>query len=283
MLLHNIMRKAQRLALPVWLSWVATLPVFVALCVVGEDGSSWAALGIVAGVVWLAFSPLMLRDARRAATESQRDLDLGKVEIFEWQVPADFGDAPRHALEVLRASGRIIGGGTRPTRRLARVIVSEVAASRSDVGAPVFPRQITLNAAGDSVERIRSLSGGELDELKSFCGKLGRFPYLWAAVGLCWVIMTLTSALAHTRDRSDWSLTLLLGALIAVTWNRRIKLLRLKARLDKDIQAAIVEEKSPDRYPHPAGAKLPAIVEVLPNSNAVWTVDGEPAGWRKTV
>jgi hypothetical protein len=164
-----------------------------------------------------------------------------------------------------------------------RVVVSEVAAPRAASSEGVFPRQITLNAAGDGVEKIRGLSCGELEELRAFCGKLGRFPYLSAALVLCWVTMTLASALAHARDRSDWLLTVMLGGLIVLSWHRRIKLLRLKARLDKDIQAAIVEEKTPDRYPHPPGTKLPALVEVLPNSNAVWTVDGEPAGWRKTV
>jgi hypothetical protein len=75
----------------------------------------------------------------------------------------------------------------------------------------------------------------------------------------------------------------ILGVLIGLFWRHRLKMVKLRAQLEKDILAASVEQKVPEKYPHAPGARLPNLVEVLPHSNAVWTVDGEPAGWRKTV
>jgi hypothetical protein len=280
-LLQRIAAKARVWVLPLGLSWAASLVAFVAALALVDDTPGWAGLIVLAAVVWLAVSPPAFFAAKRAASDATRDLASGRVEVFEWQANV-YAEEPRKSLAVTRGSSRIIAGEGVP-RKYAGVRVSEVAATASSDKGAAFPRRLAFSLGGGGIEPIRALSGGEMDELRSFSKKLGGFPYIPGALCLCWFGLAASSAFSGGRDRVDWALTLLLGVLIALSWHRRIKLLRLKARLDKDIEAAIVEEKSPERYPHPPGTRLPQAVEVLPNSNAVWTVDGEPAGWRKTV
>ena len=280
-LLSRIALKARHWVWPLGLSWGVAFVTFVAICATVDETPGLAGLAILIAIVWLAISPPAFFAARRASADAKRDLADGGIEVFEWQADVT-GEESRRRLEVTRGSSRIIAGSGM-ARRYTRVRVSEIAPAGTNEKVGSFPRRLTFNLGGGSIEPIRALTCGEMEELRSFSAKLGGFPYVPAAVFVCWLGLAASTALSGGRDRVDWGLTLLLGALIVLSWHRRIKMLSLKARLDRDIDGAIVEEKSPERYPHPAGARLPQAVEVLPNSNAVWTVDGEPAGWRKTV
>jgi hypothetical protein len=249
---------------------------------------------------FLAESRALARDARR-----------GSVQQFQGTLPTEAGDDPRlrslfeaglvkrdpeavQSFEILPHSGILWqANGARPRRWISFLPPEPVEVAETPAFAAMAAEWAEPLGGDETPARVgqRDLSPDEVRELRQQTRRALRVRLVWIIPYNLWfwIVIGLALRQGHLPRASGWSFWhdfvsfLLLGGIAIAGDVALARSFREAGRHARDARIGrVVILRSPLMPADGPEAAPPACVtlELLPVSEAVWTVDGEPAGWR---
>lgn len=292
----DILREVEKFrALTKWLGIAVVLGL---LCWVVGFGLSpfigtWGVWLIIPGTIAILYGSLNARDAKRAAAFFQSELDAGKVEQFE--IPLDNRPMPGFEIENARPVKPMIWRfeAFSPTGRLVRVPddpkgelvldIRGVAQTPTKSERSAFPTKLIVESSvSQSVASVRTLTSAEVNEINAFRDRFSPRHCQFAV--LAFLYCSFGAVFLPFQINEDLQLrvggSMAYGVIAALIWffNRTKIWNFVQLRKDTRQAEAYVVPLEHEIY------RLEGIrgtVEYLPNSKFVWTIDGEPAWWRK--
>lgn len=306
--LSRAIRKPRLLVIPTWFIGIVGIPVTAMSMMILEE-LHLALLGVFVAIVVMGSMislPLLLRDARKQAKCAKNDLKEGVVETFEVPPTAmddaglelednedDWDDDPDNfpedshppigsAIEVLKGSGTLISVNGKPSKNRPILIVSSVANPPHNPAPSAIPTRHTFNEQTGVAESERQLTSEEHKEINAFIAKSGKFPYFFAFLSL-YTAGQLTASVLQGFSKAPVQIVCFgaLGVFFVYIWFNFIKQMLRRRAIKKDLKRGFVTSHDTSLGRSTRGKAT--IIEFLPLSDVVWTVDGKPADWRKTV
>ncbi|MCB8933253.1 MAG: hypothetical protein M9921_09770 [Fimbriimonadaceae bacterium] len=249
------------------------------LTALGYGMQWWGLVMWVLAFFSIVIGPPVWLDGVKAVKLHSAELEDGRVEAFATEP----GAPPQPPFEALRGSGRVLSWNGVPARKRQFVHAVSVASppkTRRSASMPMRIAAIHPSAAGALAER--TLSDDEHRELASIVHGLSPLRNPLALVG--WVYVGALAANGLSRTAEDPS-HLVVGAIFSALWifistllSRRFSLYR---RLSRDLVQGVTYASTSSGVTLRTGRGELVDAEFLPHSRALWTVEGEPATWRR--
>lgn len=227
---------------------------------------------------------LLLRFGTRSVRETRPNLHCETIEKFVLD---------ERAAEELRAHAALGREVPTPPATIRVLTRRPLVAMTDDTVAGFEPVSVSLLAeparASPARERTRSLTELELAELRGVVGRMGS---VWRFVpSLILLHLTAGGIVYLAGGWMNWALMLAWAAAVFLLIRNVIGLFRhhvLRSQLRRDLQGGVaraamnveLRERIKDQR-EAAGAVIPEYIEELPESGALWVVDGMPARWRQ--
>jgi hypothetical protein len=305
-LLRASLRRSQaRRVLYVALSFLALFSCFGTMMYAAswsDAAPAWLAAILLPAMFLFPFMILKWRDEGRRIRNNRRDLETGFCERFELRDPLqlfrhedeetsedeeqlddneeDSEEAAPPAekspqLFLLKPSERLL----LPDGRITELPfpVAEVAERRLAPVPEGFPRPLHANPAGTTFSDRRALSHEEVAEL----AQLATVPYrrYGCLFGMTiWLSAGLLVQLLNPSSQPPSPFAYVLGGLVLLGWLQFLRAALARRRLRQDLTGGYVVVVQPDPHPEVRLENL----EWLPTSRAIWTVNGQPAPWRRS-
>lgn len=249
---------------------------------------------VVPGAIALLYGSLNVRDAKRTAALFQSELDSGKVEQFE--IPLD--NRPLPAFDIAGPEGGekpVIWRfeAYSPTGRLVRVPddpkgelilgIKDVAQAPARLNIETFPSKLIVEPSdSQAAGSVRPLAQAEIQEINairaSFSPKhsqLAVLAFLYCSFGAVFLPFQKEE---DPQLRFGGSVAYGVVAVLVLFFNRSKIWNFIKLRQDARQAEAYILPHDHEIY-QVGGAR--GTIEYLPHSKLVWTINGEPAWWRK--
>jgi hypothetical protein len=207
--------------------------------------------------------------------ELDRDIRTTEVETFTCRMDADEVVIARinpFTSRLLELDGRLL-----PSRFL--VHLSDVAERPTTVSGD-FPPLLTY--IGTAVERTRMLSDWEREEIERLASA-HPVPSALPATYLSSlaVALLLIAAFGGGGDSGFAIAACVLGVVCLALWSSVAKSMGLAKRIRNDGRAGVAQQVAPNLLPPSTDGTTSARMEILPASRLIWTINDEPADWRK--
>jgi hypothetical protein len=235
------------------------------------------------------------RQSLRHATDTRHDVQTGEVWRFAGpldeasltEAGAKFHQAMalqratgEFSVDVLAHSGRLWGVNGRPVAGFQQLAIAGTA--ELPEGARIAAQWLEpLGDVDGHPLRVgqRDLSAAECAELRQIADSTWRRPLMPALLLTICCLPLLHSLLRNGHLPPDWRLHLTVALVAVIADIALVRAVGIARRMGRDLRDGMV--KIIQRHSATPQAAPPQCVELLRHAGFPWTIEGEPAYWRK--
>lgn len=304
----KLRRRSNRLLVDciAWLVVVPfVVPVSLGICLrvvvrsTDDFAAALAVLGIATLFIGLPVGFLRTRDIARRHRMLKRTIEIGSIRCFEGQFnDEDWTDLTRQTLkrtgcahldglnrlELLASSDVIYRLNKTEPGKWYTVELTAAAAAPASPARFAMPRDWESASEGIEMTR-RRLTEEERRELSSYARRARKNRWIYAVPVFFFarIIAVFGSKLASSQVRTGVAITLGVAAFGYLFFRSTREASRWESDAEYGWLGVVqpAEDAAEGHDPHPADAKIPPPMEVLPGSGALWTIRNKPAGWRR--